>query len=239
MNVLLLKSSSDDCEWVALPGNVSTVSPLGFEFVNDSDLRMKLDNPDGYSGIVCTSQRTVEAVRRCSSGQLDEKWTAQLPCYVVGPGTAAKVRDLLKWSHDLVIGQESGSAEQLIKLLPNEARPLLYPCGQMETLSKHLKDLSRLDKVVAYQTCKSPNLEKELGLLPTTLEVVVFFSPSGVKYAFQNLIEGKILKHVVAIGPTTNEALLKALPESVSLHQAESPSPEGVKHVLESIMTSA
>ena len=73
-----------------------------------------------------------------------------------------------------------------------------------------------------------------------TLDVVVFFSPSGVKYALKELLCGKEVRHLVAIGPTTYGALVKALPEGggVSLHQAESPSPEGVRLVLDSIMNS-
>jgi len=249
MNALLLKSSTDDQgEWSKVLGShgcqVMTATPLGFEFVNLNDLRDKLANPEGYSGIVLTSQRTVEAVAMATanSGQLDVRWTDKKPCYVVGPATAAKAGETLKWRRDLVIGQESGSAEQLVKLLPeNEDKflPLLYPCGQKETMSKYLRDMSRVDKVVAYQTGKSPHLEKELDAFPTTLDVVVFFSPSGVKYALKDLKDHKDLKHFIAIGPTTHGALVNILPEGVSLHQAESPSPEGVRRVLEAITTSA
>ena len=49
------------------------------------------------------------------------------------------------------------------KVIPTSDRPLLYPCGQMETMSKHI-EMSRVDKVVSYQTCRSAELESELGM---------------------------------------------------------------------------
>ena len=70
MTVLLLKSSegaSDDGGWKdVFPGDLHVISPLGFQFVNSEELRVRLeDNSDSYSGLVCTSQRTVEALSRC------------------------------------------------------------------------------------------------------------------------------------------------------------------------------
>ena len=123
-------------------------------------------------------------------------------------------------------------------MIPASNRPLLYPCGQMESMSKHI-DKSRVDKVVSYQTCRSPELESELASIPHDLSAVVFFSPSGVKYALQVLLRTKSVANMIAIGPTTYKALEKALASDeivqVALHQAEKPSPEGVKSVLDKV----
>ena len=243
MTVLLLKSISaddgDQSEWRSLADDVRTVSPLGFEFINGEELKQKLANPSSYAGIVCTSQRTVTAVHKWCP--LPDTWIKAKPCYVVGPGTATKVKELLHWTPELVVGENSGSAEQLVQILPTEDLPLLYPCGQKETMSKHI-DFTRIDKITSYQTCKSQELDSEIASMPSTdLSAVVFFSPSGVKYSLQILLRTKKIDNIVAIGPTTYRAIEKALKEEgndqVAFYQAEKPSPEGVRRVLDSIKT--
>ena len=124
-------------------------------------------------------------------------------------------------------------------MIPTSDRPLLYPCGQMETMSKHI-EMSRVDKVVSYQTCRSAELESELASIPLDLSAVVFFSPSGVKYALKVLLSTKTIASLIAIGPTTYKALENALTsdgcgDRVVIHQAKTPSPEGVKRVLDLI----
>ena len=167
----------------------------------------------------------------------------------MGPGTANKVRELLGWDPSLILGEDSGNAEQLSQLVKRRAtenaslkeKPLLYPCAQMETMSRYFEGGQQeveLDKIVAYETCKSPDLEEKLEVLPRDMFAVVFFSPSGVKFALEQLMQaGKRIQHVVSIGPTTHKALVKALPSdsSLHLHQAASPSPQGVKSILQNL----
>ena len=98
-----------------------------------------------------------------------------------------------------------------------------------------------LDKCVVYCTAKSESLDMELQDLPDLLQAVVFFSPSGVKFALKQVLDcSKEIKALIAIGPTTHQALQQARSDGdrssqIPLYQAQTPDADGVKNVLCSI----
>jgi len=251
MSVLLLKSATGDgatSDWTSvLSGDdVRIVSPLQFDWIHLEALTDKIGRPDDYHGIVFTSPRCVEAFDRASKaveGRFEAGWKDKV-VYVVGHETGKQVQVLFsRWHRGEILGQETGNAKALSKLilgsqLPAGAR-LLYPCGQMESMSKQFEGREDiLHKSVAYCTAKSESLDVDLQGLPDVLEAVVFFSPSGVKFALQQLVDSrKGIKAFIAIGPTTHQALQQARGASekasnIPLHQAEPPDPVGVTDVL-------
>ncbi|XP_008579187.1 PREDICTED: uroporphyrinogen-III synthase isoform X2 [Galeopterus variegatus] len=178
MKVLLLKDAKeDDCgqdpyiRELGLHGLEATLIPvLSFEFLSLPSFSEKLSHPEGYTGLIFTSPRAVEAVELCLEKNnktevweksLREKWNAK-SVYVVGNATASldisqqrisphclhkprKLDPLLNKIGLDAEGENCGSAEKLAEYIcsrESSALPLLFPCGALkrEILPKMLKD---------------------------------------------------------------------------------------------------
>jgi len=249
MSILLLKSATGDGatgDWTGLSGDVRIVSPLQFDWIDLDALTEKICKPENYHGIVFTSQRCVEAFDRASKaveGRFEAGWKDKV-VYVVGHETGRQVQQLFSpWHRGEILGQDTGNAKALAKLVLESqlhtAARLLYPCGQMEAMSKQFEGHEDvLHKSVAYCTARSDSLDSDLQGLPEVLQAVVFFSPSGVKFALLQLLDSsKEIKAFIAIGPTTHQALQQVIRDiektsNIPLYQAETPDPSGVKAVL-------
>ncbi|MBN3298984.1 DHX32 helicase, partial [Amia calva] len=183
---------------------------------------MQLFQPEKYGGLIFTSPRAVEALRRCLEGEEDwiqtqkDKWKDK-PVYVVGKATAALVQEV-----GLVPrGEDTGNADKLSTFICEQedarSRPLLFPCGSIkrEVLPTVLKQNGvPLECLMVYQTAKHPHLDNNLNEYFTQQGIpasIAFFSPSGVKFCLKTLqrLSGKGLEKIqfAAIGPTTADAL--------------------------------
>jgi uroporphyrinogen-III synthase len=193
-------------------------------FPNDDRLRDRLRQCAQYGGIVGTSPRAAQALRRVFDqvGTIHAEWK-DTPAYVVGPKTAEQFRAL---GFD-VQGEETGSAGALASWIADAGpkQPLLFLSGnrRRDALPEGLRAAGvAFDEQVVYET----HTRSELSL-PSSAEGawLVFFSPSGLE-AVQSAEIPTEKYRSAAIGPTT----ASALEEEGTLVQAvaDAPSPEGL-----------
>ncbi|XP_061563833.1 matrix metallopeptidase-21 [Cololabis saira] len=176
MNVLLLKEPRD-----------AEAGP---------DPYIKLFQPEKYGGLIFTSPRAVEAVKKCLEAEerreewnnsVRDKWNAK-SVYVVGKATAALVEDLGLNP----LGEDTGTADVLSRVIiereSTNIPPLLFPCGSIkrEVLPTALRENGvPLETLTVYQTSEHPDIKKNLKNYFTeqgTPASIAFFSPSGVKF---------------------------------------------------------
>lgn len=249
--IWLLKSSEDsDSRYVDILQRSGmtpvTVPVLTFTFCNQDVLKAALEKPQDHSGIIFTSQRAVEAVSQlysklpvtCHHGWSEKK------VFVIGEATHRAVQTQLKLP---TIGQESGNAKQLAPIIIKEIqafdKPLLYPCGNLgrDELPRLLAQQDRdFRALTTYQTSQHPQIKqciqnlKTSGKLPNAM---VFFSPSGVNFTLpvlESLGVSTTGVKIVAIGPTTNTSLVEHKIPVFGV--CPTPTPEGVVHVLTSLL---
>lgn len=245
--VWLLKSSEGKDERysdaLGRAGFSAVVVPtLSFQWCNQGPLKDSLQRPQDHAGIIFTSQRAVEAVAEIYvklAVSIHHQWSEK-KIFVIGEATQMAVQNLLKLSS---IGQEAGNAQQLAPIIIRETKPfdkpLLYPCGSMgrDELPKLLAQQDRdFRALTTYQTSPHPHLRQAIqkliavGQMPA---VAVFFSPSGVMFAmpvFKDLNVDTTGVKIVAIGPTTNTALVEHKQPVWGV--CPSPSPDGLLRVL-------
>ncbi|XP_062958481.1 uroporphyrinogen-III synthase isoform X3 [Cynocephalus volans] len=235
MKVLLLKDAKeDDCgqdpyiRELGLHGLEATLIPvLSFEFLSLPSFSEKLSHPEGYTGLIFTSPRAVEAVELC----LEKNNKTE----VNKIGLDAE-------------GENCGSAEKLAEYIcsrESSALPLLFPCGALkrEILPKMLKDKGiPMESITVYQTIPHPGIQVNLNSYYSKQGVpasITFFSPSGLAYSLKHIQElsGDSMDQIkfAAIGPTTARALAaQGLPVSCT---AKSPTPHalatGIRTVLQ------
>ncbi|XP_063990652.1 uroporphyrinogen-III synthase [Diachasmimorpha longicaudata] len=194
--------------------NCQILSTLTFSFVNSQRLRDCLDTPQLYSGLIFTSQRSVEAIKHCTSNNpLKDSWK-DLPTYCVGPTTENLAKNTLDLPN--CMGSQSGNAQELVKFIisrhKNRDRHLLYPCSSIarETVQQLLEEAQiPIEKIIAYETLPSESLENDLLNIIKESQIVVFFSPSNVKNVMSIAEKNNLTSRIkpVAIGPVTAEAI--------------------------------
>uniref|UniRef100_T1JH56 Uroporphyrinogen-III synthase n=1 Tax=Strigamia maritima TaxID=126957 RepID=T1JH56_STRMM len=216
------------------------VPVLSFYYCNAEMLMNILITPEKYSGIIFTSPRSVYAVRKAVENfnadqryYLLEKWE-KLLTFVVGEATQALAKTLLGL---VPIGGHSGKADALSSVItsvvaPNK-KPLLFPCGNLtnETIPKTLSEATiAVESIVVYQTQPNCCLRETLQYIlfkEGKPDFMVYFSPSGVKYALPLLreIDFPIDKcKFIAIGTSTGDAMVKMGLEVAAI--AMHPTPE-------------
>ncbi|KAM6896873.1 uroporphyrinogen-III synthase [Xenentodon cancila] len=237
MHVLLLKEPRDEeaaadpyiqliLKELASHGHKATLIPvLSFKFVSLNTLSDKLFQPEKHGGLIFTSPRAVEAVKKCLEAEerseewnksVRDKWNAK-SVYVVGKATAALVEDLgLK-----PLGEDTGTADVLSRVIiqreSTNIPPLFFPCGSIkrEVLPTALRENGvPLEMLTVYQTSEHPDIEKNLKNYfaeQGTPASIAFFSPSGVKFCLDAVqkLSGEQLTQIkfAAIGPTTQDAM--------------------------------
>lgn len=213
LDVLLLRSADDTTpdryvDACRVVGLVAACAPvLAFTFPHQDDVRRALSRRARYAGLVVTSPRAVEAVRRGFDAAPDcrDAW-ADAPAFAVGAATAAAVREvgLVPRGHD------AGSATELARVITASSlasERLLFLCGNRRRDA--LPDALRaahvdVDEVEAYVTTPRTDLT-----IPDGVTWLAFFSPSGIEAVRQSDVDASAYR-VAAIGPTTAAALRNA-----------------------------
>ena len=132
--------------------------------------------------------------------------------FVVGKATGEAARNA---GFKNVIGENSGDAVRLAPIISDsfsteksEIR-LLFPgaATKIGGLAKKILPISVID-IPVYETLSRPveEISSELADLKP-FDFVVFFSPSGVKAAFETISRHSPGAKVIAIGPTTAKSL--------------------------------
>lgn len=207
-HVCLLRSSTEPDpyhEALRRAGFLPTSQPvLRFTFINEEELSDRLASPGRFAGLIATSPRALEAVRRVSADV--EGWSRK-PVYVVGPKTAEAAR-ALGW---FPRGDDSGDAAALAQHIVRDGaqQPLLFLSGarRRDVLPEALRASGiPFEECCVYETHVRA-MEAFEGPEP---DWVVFFSPSGVE-AVRAMpeVEGSAVRRA-AIGPTTAEAIRDA-----------------------------
>ena len=173
-----------------------------------------------WSGIICTSQRAVEALQQCMKGKESEKIVnGVIDVYAVGPATASKMQKL---GFNKVRGSDaSGNAEQLAEFIINGRdrsllleKPLLFLVGD-KTRDVMVDKLTiaqiPVTTLQVYKTEQRSDAISELNSIITRANQqngvfwCVFFSPSGidvVKDCLLSISEIEIIR-IASIGQTT------------------------------------
>uniref|UniRef100_UPI00358F4D8A uroporphyrinogen-III synthase n=1 Tax=Myxine glutinosa TaxID=7769 RepID=UPI00358F4D8A len=225
-------------------GMEATVVPaLEFSFINLESLRtkvmMNVYTPDKFASIVFTSPRAVQAVKQSLqkhpvANELSG-WASQA-VFAVGDATAMAVREL--GLHPM--GQDSGSADKLADVIIEKfvgcTLPILFPCGTLrrqELPNKLQQHGISVDSLVVYETKRHSELDTNLEsyfLQQGVPDIVVFFSPSGVRFALKVLrsLAGENFEWIkfAAIGDTTATALDSA--GSPACFKASRPTPRAL-----------
>ena len=238
--------------------DVYFISPLQFDFLNIDIIENQLHRPDNYSGVVLTSPRSVEACAQAFKRLKNEQdltiWRKNKICYAVGPSTAMKAGQDLMWEAKQIRGGDKcGNAHALAEYIIEdyksnhnglESQPLLYPCGNLkrETLTEELKKHGNinLETITCYKTSPNKELEeqlKQLSIQASHIDMVVFFSPSGVKFSWKLLLKYfKRYSNYIAIGPTTLGSLRSYCDEEDLLFESKYPSAVGIRDVAAQII---
>ncbi|KAI8886877.1 tetrapyrrole biosynthesis, uroporphyrinogen III synthase [Backusella circina FSU 941] len=192
------------------------------------------------SGLILTSQRSVEAISKASSNieeSIVQEWK-RLPTFIVGPQTAKALCNTLLFEHKNIPEHwmvAPNAATLVGPMLEKVKLPgpssLLFLAGDKrrdlipETLNEHA---IRYREIQSYATCGHADLSKQINDVEShTSDWFVFFSPSGIKFILSdknvrtNFIKMIRSAKVAAIGPTT-EDYLKELEVNVNV-TAEKP----------------
>ncbi|XP_014680161.1 PREDICTED: uroporphyrinogen-III synthase-like [Priapulus caudatus] len=221
--------------------SASSIPVLQFDFVNVQQLAQLLETPGNWTGLVLTSQHSVEAlamaVEKCSDCNVIAHWKGK-HVFVVGEATKKIAESRLGLACQ---GESCGNAKSLARFIINEmeelpatdeAKPLLFPCSssRQESLPTMLTNAGvGLECIAAYETRQHVEVTSSLHTFHENHGVpdyIVFFSPSGVSYTLETLKRLNFIPYTkcVAIGASTAEALQS---EGVVCSTAQSPTPEG------------
>ncbi|CAH1375909.1 unnamed protein product [Tenebrio molitor] len=216
---------------------VMMVKTLTFQYKNLDILREKLLNPDGFSGMILSSPRCVNAVSQAlSKDKLEELWNPKSN-FTVGETTCKEA--IAKLSIHCK-GKWSGNAKNLSQLIIQNkseyVKPFLFPHGNLKTdiLKVELsKENLAIEEVLVYDTLPNPSIERDLlectDRFTTIPEFLVFFSPSGLHSSLEYLRKIPVdlnLVKLIAIGPVTELAVIE---QNLKVYGvAKSPTPEEV-----------
>lgn len=213
--VHLLKARSDDTEYGRADPyeenieNVHFIPIMKFEPVDFDGLCSHLSCQNSYDGVIVTSQRAVDVLKNAFAQIENCQQFCDLPAYTVGPTTAKRL-ELIGFKH--VYGAETGNgrvlAGKMVDML-NTKQKLLFLAGEVhrDLLPQELIAAGhQIDKVIVYKT-ECYNYQNELSQIKNG-DWVVFFSPSHVEQALEELRKRQLAVKIAAIGPTTHQFLL-------------------------------
>ena len=135
-----------------------------------------------------------------------------------------------------ILGKATILAKTIAEYEPKNAK-VLFPCGDLKR--NELEDTLKLneivvDPVICYKTKPREDLRAIFGTLDMILDYVVFYSPSGVKSAFDILVETipnfKYHSKLIAIGPTTAESLKTYASSNILV--ASKPNAESIAQII-------
>eukprot|EP00743_Colponemidia_sp_Colp-15_P007753 GILK01008395.1.p1 GENE.GILK01008395.1~~GILK01008395.1.p1 ORF type:complete len:260 (+),score=15.77 GILK01008395.1:41-820(+) len=251
--VLLFRQGEDDKYERAImsadfPFTVSVLnmSVLSTVPCNTELLRAEMNAPESYAGLIFTSPRAVECVAELANSKGINGWERwgleDSPIYCVGPETYRRVTAMGK--HPAMDATGVGGAECLAQHIirrysPSAVeKPFLFLCGNRRL--DHLPALLTashvpLQELVIYSTQDREDVELPEPLSPSfPPSAVVFFSPSSVHYANQQLrsLWDWNNMHKIAFGGSTAAEMERHCFGVSSI--ATEPSPFGVVQALKS-----
>jgi len=212
----------------AAGASAEIVPTLQFDFVNLERLSDALKRRQ-FSALAMASPRAAAALAKVADASTIRVWRT-IPIFAVGQRTASAAEDFFGRNAG-VQGRDSGNADKLAPIVANAVSaspfPVLLPCGN---LSEHLhtaleKANVKVEPIVCYESKIHPELASNVSNMALSQnDIIVFFSPSGVKNVLPTLGDLSNGLNFCAIGPTTRKAIeengLKCLAE------AEKPNPE-------------
>lgn len=215
---------------VDLGVDVDTIPAISFEFKNLDKFHDCLERSQDYAGLIITSSRTVEAIKKAGEGVLSE-WKS-LRNYCVGQTTLKKIETDLGSGWTVKGGAATGNAELLSEMIlgdlinhPTE-KPFLFPCSNLAlgTLVTRLQSVGHgIETVEVYETVKHHELDSRVQGIPfDAVEFILFFSPSTVQYFLDSLRKSNLEERfnkspvkLIAIGPSTSQEMIK---QGLSVH---------------------
>jgi len=227
-NVLFLKDDDSKTRETFHLHHVAFLPVLQHRIVN-SDKLLELLRGIAFDAVVFTSQRAVEALGGVVKDVDKSAWIHDAEIYAVGQKTASSIRELGKECKDtsqlqFPRGSDAGNAGNLLTTVrQSAARRILFLSGdkRLSTIPDGLKDRDFVELQV-YETSPVESLDST-DRLPTELDWIVFYSPSGVDAAW-NLSTRWPNAKLASIGPTTTRALQQRT--SRPIVQACKPEPE-------------
>lgn len=181
-----LLSKAEEESLKALGYNVDQTPSIEVELID-------FEMPNKLSDVIFTSQNAIKSFAKHSKSK--NLISKGIRAYCVGEKTASLAVEL-----GFILELTANNSEELAGLISEQAadKNFVYFSGSisMRELVKGLKkDLISHTEVVVYQTIETqPSLEK-------TYDVILFFSPSGVRSIKAKNTISKSIK--VCIGPTT------------------------------------
>lgn len=171
-----------------------------------------------YSGLIVTSQRSVEAIGQVLPQLGDEQRSSLfgMPIYTVGPATH-KAIESLGFHH--VLGSESGNGDSLASYIldrrpSNELKPLFFPVGdkRRDIISRRMSEAGTpLEEMIVYETVTAATFENEFARTVKEagpVDWMVFFSPAGADVALDYIKRSNNATRLATIGPTTEDYLV-------------------------------
>ena len=222
--VILLKTKSTPSDPYEAEFEQRGVTPLfvpvlTHAMVNSDELVQKLNRVADFSGLIVTSQRSVEAVADAVKSLSTQQVEALLdtPVYTVGPATCQAITNV-GFRH--VLGSESGNGDALASYILDrrgeETRPLFFIVGdkRRDIITKRMAATQTpLEELVVYETVTADSFagefEAAVATAGSSLEWLVFFSPAGAEVALDHLRRTSNQTKIATIGPTTQEYLVK------------------------------
>jgi uroporphyrinogen-III synthase len=190
------------------------------------ELFVRGPSAEKISGLILTSQRSVEAISKASLNteqSIAQEWK-KLPVFIVGPQTAKELCKTVLFGHKSVPEHwmVAPNAATLVGPMLEKAKllgpsSLLFLAGdkRRDLIPEKLKEHGiQFREIQSYATCGHADLSKHInGIKSHTSDWFVFFSPSGLKFILSdknvkvNFIKMIQDAKVAAIGPTTEDYL--------------------------------
>jgi len=204
------------------------VPVLSFTLAQPDRLRSFLEVPEAFGGLICTSPRAVQAMRKAINDATLPPWRVKRT-YAVGPATAEALAALGLSPETPLAGTAEALAEQIIQA-PPAPLPLLFLCGnrRREVLPAMLTAAGiAWQELQVYETHVQTDVSLPEGPSPMW---IVSFSPSGVP-ALQALLSEAPDARIAAIGSTTATAVQE---QGLTVSAvAKTPSPKGLVAALQ------
>lgn len=215
----LFKDRSDDPEF-GRPDpyeehidNVNFIPVMRFETIGFEDICSFLKSCPDFDGVIVTSQRAVDVLKSAFDQIPNCERIQKLPAYTVGPVTARRL-ELIGFQS--VFGADTGNGRALANvMIPHlkdqncEAQRFLFVAGEVhrDILPRELVAAGHtVDKLVVYRT-SAYDYRDQLAKVQEG-DWLVFFSPSHVNQALEEIKSRQMSVKIAAIGPTTYQYLL-------------------------------
>ena len=187
----------------------------------------------GHDGVIITSKYAVNYLV-ANNVHLSGKCLA-----VVGPNTAKLLHEYCALFQDtnLVWADNATQLASLIlETFPRHFSWLFYCSNKaLDIIPRVLRQNGvKLKQLVVYQTGKKVGFEEDLkSVSATKFDVVVFFSPSGVEFAFPAVLDVSSSDcMLVAFGKSTAAAISSTFGEAQTVLTCKHPTPSGLCNVL-------